>query len=190
MGRFPTGNFQRTRKNQGQRSLPLIHNVDFKGETVDTVNIVTALFEWAQYHSLILWGVSVVSLVTFIGTAVALPFFVARIPEDYFLRPNARSPWCYSNSPAHLPYLVIRNLAGVVFVIAGIVMLFIPGQGILTILVGVMLMNFPGKRLLALRSIRQPKVFGAINWMRARSQRPPLVLPQTYPRRAGTLKDI
>ncbi|MDO9516370.1 MAG: PGPGW domain-containing protein, partial [Syntrophales bacterium] len=78
-------------------------------------------------------------------------------------------------------YLIVKNLAGVVFVVAGIVMLFMPGQGILTILIGVMLMNFPGKRLLELRTISQPSVLGAINWVRARSQRPPLALPRTYP---------
>ncbi|MDD5722825.1 MAG: PGPGW domain-containing protein [Syntrophales bacterium] len=142
------------------------------------MNIVTALFAWARCHSSLLWGASVVSLVTFIGTVAALPFLVARIPEDYFLRSERHFPRRYENSPARLLYLIVRNLAGAVFVMAGIVMLFIPGQGILTILIGIMLMSFPGKRLLALRTIRQPTVFGAVNWIRARSGRPPLVLPQ------------
>jgi hypothetical protein len=145
------------------------------------VDIVTALFAWARSHSLILWGLSVVSLVAFIGTLAALPFLVARIPEDYFLHPGTGSPRRYANLPAHLLYLIVKNLAGVVFIIAGVVMLFIPGQGILTILIGVLLMNFPGKRSLALRGISQPSVLAAVNWMRARSQRPPLVLPRTDP---------
>ncbi|MBN2539760.1 MAG: hypothetical protein JXB09_06905 [Deltaproteobacteria bacterium] len=139
------------------------------------------MFEWARSHSLLLWGVSIASLVTFIGTLAALPFFVARIPEDYFLRSGARSSRRYANSPAGLLYLIVKNLAGVVFIIMGIAMLFFPGQGILTILIGIMLTNFPGKHLLALRFIRQPSVLGAVNWMRARSQRPPLVLPRTDP---------
>ena len=145
------------------------------------MDIVTALFEWARSHSLILWVVSVVSLVAFIGTLAALPFFVARIPEDYFLPSGTNSPRRYANFPAHLLYLTVKNLAGVVFIIAGIVMLFIPGQGILTILIGVLLMNFPGKHLLVLRGIRQPSVLAAVNWMRARSQRPPLAVPRTDP---------
>ncbi|MDO9515629.1 MAG: PGPGW domain-containing protein, partial [Syntrophales bacterium] len=107
------------------------------------MDIVTALFEWARSHSLMLWVVSVVSLAVFIGTLAALPLLVARIPEDYFLRPETSSPRRFSNSPAHFLYLIVKNLAGVVFVVAGIVMLFMPGQGILTILIGVMLMNFP-----------------------------------------------
>lgn len=133
------------------------------------MNVATALFEWARYHSLMLWGVSVVSLVAFIGTLVALPILVARIPEDYFVRSKARSPRRYAHSPARLLSLIARNLAGVVFVLVGIAMLFMPGQGILTILIGIILMNFPGKRLLVLRFVRHPSVFGAINWMCARS---------------------
>ncbi len=159
-------------------NLFYIHDGDFNGRgTVDTMKVVAALYEWAGHHSLILWGVSAVSLIMFIGTVAMLPFFASRIPEDYFLRSRTRPPLRCSNSPARLLYLIVKNLAGIVFIIAGIIMLFIPGQGIITILIGVMLMNFPGKRSLALRIIRHPKVFGAINWMRARSQRPPLVLP-------------
>jgi len=142
------------------------------------VDIVTALFEWARHHGLILWVLSVVSLITFVGTLAALPFLVARIPEDYFLHSRIHSPRRYANFPAHLLYLIIKNLAGTVFVVAGVAMLFMPGQGILTILIGVMLMNFPGKRSLEVRVVRQPKVLRAVNWMRARSQQPPLALPQ------------
>ena len=161
-------------------NLFYIHDGNFnEGGAVDFVKVVTALFEWARHHSLILWGVSAVSLITFIATVAALPFFVARIPDDYFIRSGTRHPRRCSNPPARVLYRIIKNLAGVVFIIAGIVMLFIPGQGIITILIGIMLMNFPGKRLLALRIIRQPRVFGAINWMRARSQQPPLVLPES-----------
>jgi len=145
------------------------------------VDIVTTLFAWVRSHTLILWGVSGVSLVAFIGTLAALPFLVARIPEDYFFRSEADSPRRYANLPTRLLYLIVKNLAGVVFIIVGVAMLFIPGQGILTILIGLILLNFPGKRSLELRAVRQPKVLGAINWMRARSQRPPLVLPGTDP---------
>lgn len=145
------------------------------------MKVITAVYEWAGHHSLLLWGVSAVSLIMFIGTVAMLPFVVARIPDDYFLRSAERSSRCRQTSPSRLLYLVVKNLVGVVFIIAGIIMLFIPGQGIVTILIGIMLMNFPGKRLLALRLVRQPSVLKAVNWMRARSQRPPLVLPQTDP---------
>jgi len=146
------------------------------------MDIVTALFEWGRSHAMLLGVVSAVSLLVFIGTLAALPFFVARIPEDYFLRSGTRSRRYYSSLPAHILYLTVKNLAGALFIIAGIAMLFIPGQGILTILIGVTLMNFPGKRSLELRVIRQSRILKAVNWMRRRSKRPPLALP---PRRTG-----
>jgi len=160
------------------RDTGAVYSVYFKEGSVDNVDIVMTLFEWARSHSLILWIISVVSLAAFVGTVAALPFFVARIPEDYFLRSETRSPRQYANFPAHVLYLILKNLAGVVFVIAGVVMLFIPGQGILTILIGILLMNFPGKRSFALRAICHPPVLAAINWMRERSRRPPLAFPR------------
>jgi len=69
---------------------------------------------------------------------------------------------------------VAKNAAGVVFVLAGLAMLVLPGQGILTILIGLTLVNFPGKRSLEKRIVRQEKVCFAINWMRSRAGRPPL----------------
>ncbi|MBN2254781.1 MAG: hypothetical protein JW736_03675 [Deltaproteobacteria bacterium] len=126
-----------------------------------------------------LWGVSVVSLITFIGTVAAVPLLVARIPDDYFLRSGKGFPRNRPHTPSRLLYFIVKNLAGIVFIIAGFIMLIIPGQGVLTILIGVMLMNFPGKRRIALRIARQPTVLRAVNWMRARSRRPPLVVPQS-----------
>jgi hypothetical protein len=145
----------------------------------DTVDVVAALCEWGRNHSQILWGVSAVSLITFIGTVAVLPLLVARIPDDYFVRSRKVSLREQSHPLSRLLCLIVKNLAGIVFIIAGVVMLFIPGQGILTILIGVMLMNFPGKRRIALRIARQPTVLRAVNWMRVRSRRPPLVVPQS-----------
>jgi hypothetical protein len=55
-------------------------------------------------------------------------------------------------------------------------MLFLPGQGILTMLIGISLMNFPGKHHLEAKLIGQPTVLSAINAMRKKFGKPPLVL--------------
>jgi len=73
--------------------------------------------------------------------------------------------------------LVLKNVVGVLLILAGIAMLVLPGQGLLTIVLGIMMLNFPGKRALELRLIRFPGVLRAINHLRARNQRPPLQLP-------------
>ena len=109
-----------------------------------------------------------------------LPFFVARIPADHFIRrqKNPHHHYIKSTNLRYL-YLIFKNLAGIVFILVGMAMLFLPGQGIITIFIGMMLMNFPGKRILTLRIVSKEKVFRAINWMRAKVQQPPLQLPDT-----------
>ena len=57
---------------------------------------------------------------------------------------------------------------------AGIAMLLLPGQGVLTILIGIMLLDFPGKRSLEFWIIRQRGVLKAANWIRRKSNHPPL----------------
>ncbi len=55
-------------------------------------------------------------------------------------------------------------------------MLFTPGQGILSLLVGVILCDFPGKRRVERKIIERPLVLSTINRIRARYNRPLIVL--------------
>ncbi len=71
---------------------------------------------------------------------------------------------------------VVKNLVGVVFLLAGFAMLFLPGQGILTMLIGLSLLDFPGKRRLEGKLIGQPSVLRAINSMREKFGKPPLIV--------------
>jgi len=73
--------------------------------------------------------------------------------------------------------VVLKNVLGFVFIAAGIVMLFLPGQGILTILIGLTLVSFPRKRALEISLIRRPSVLRAVNWIRRRSGKEPIILP-------------
>jgi hypothetical protein len=73
-----------------------------------------------------------------------------------------------------------KNLLGLVLVGAGIVMSLpgVPGQGVLTILLGIMLLDFPGKRALETRIVSRPRVNSAVNALRARFDKPPLMLDE------------
>jgi hypothetical protein len=52
----------------------------------------------------------------------------------------------------------------------------VPGQGLLTILLGIMIMDFPGKDRLEQKLLSRPSIVNAINRLRARFDKPPLVL--------------
>jgi hypothetical protein len=72
--------------------------------------------------------------------------------------------------------VILKNLAGLFMVIVGIIQLVGPGQGILSILTGLILMDIPGKRPLEARIIKRPSVLAAVNRLRARYGREPLVV--------------
>lgn len=57
-------------------------------------------------------------------------------------------------------------------------MLFLPGQGILAMLMGLMLLDFPRKRHAELWLIRKPRIHATVNWIRAKTNHPPLEIPQ------------
>ena len=139
---------------------------------------VTHIFAWFRAHDAVLWWLGVLSLVSFIGTLVLIPMLVVRLPADYFLRGrHTRQTPSRAHPTLRLLGLVLKNLLGIVLIMAGLMMLVLPGQGVITILIGLTLMNFPGKHTLERRIVQQPTVLKAINWIRVKAQRPPLEVP-------------
>jgi uncharacterized protein YggT (Ycf19 family) len=120
--------------------------------------------------------VAVISAIAFVGTLIVIPFVLVRLPEHYF---DVRVPriWMEGSHPVlRLITRVLKNIVGVVFVLAGISMLVLPGQGALTILIGLTLVDFPGKQRLEARIIGQPKVLGTVNSLREKFGKPPFVV--------------
>jgi hypothetical protein len=108
------------------------------------------------------------SSIMFVGTIVLFPWLVCRIPECYFLHQPSKP----SSHPS--PFLkgfrrLIRNIAGFFLVLVGIIMLFVPGQGLLTILLGIILIDFPGKRLLEEKLIGIESLRNTLNWIRRKN---------------------
>ena len=94
-------------------------------------------------------------------------YFSPHYQEDFM--PN--TPWL-----ARWGALIAKNLVGAMLIIAGIAMLIGPGQGILTILIGVMLVDIPGKRPIEARIIQRPNVLYAVNKLRKKYNKPPLIM--------------
>lgn len=124
-------------------------------------------------HKYLLW-LAAFSILTFIGSLLVIPVLLVRIPVDYFVVEAGRLPQI---SLMALLGRVLKNILGLILLGAGILMLFLPGQGLLTIVIALSLLDFPGKRGLELRLIRQPRVYKAINWLRHKYKRPPLIIP-------------
>lgn len=134
--------------------------------------MIQPLVDWYRGHpEVVNWGIGL-SFVMFVGTLLIVPVLVARIPDDYFIR-DADTPGTFPQRHwvVSLAGHIVKNLLGVIIVLMGVVMLFVPGQGVLTILIGVILLDFPGKRRLELALIRRPAILKAVNWMRQKAGR-------------------
>ena len=127
----------------------------------------------------LIW-LAALSVVLFIGTLIAIPFILVRLSADYFDLRVPR-PWMQNHHPVlRVVGHLVKNVIGTVFLFAGFLMLFLPGQGVLTMLIGVSMLDFPGKRKLEAKLISQPAVLSVVNSMRKRRGRPPFVLaPET-----------
>jgi hypothetical protein len=113
--------------------------------------------------------VIVASVVMFVLSIVGIGWALVRLPPDYFARTLAERQ---EYRREHWVPFIARNIVGVLILVAGIVMLFMPGQGLLAILVGVMLVDFPGKRAVIKKIIERRGVLSAANSLRAQFGRP------------------
>lgn len=130
----------------------------------------------ALFTKNVLIGLTIASVAFFVGTLITIPFILVRLPPHYF---DERQPrrWMPGHHPVlRLLGLIVKNAAGAVFLVVGIALLFLPGQGILTILLGISLMDFPGKRYCERKIVGQPTVLKAINALRAKYDKPPLTM--------------
>jgi archaellum biogenesis protein FlaJ (TadC family) len=135
------------------------------------------MIEWIRAHDVLIGWLVVASVVTFVGTLIAVPMLIVRLPADYFAhRDRHRTPWADRHPLARILLLTVKNAAGALFVVMGILMLVLPGQGIVTMLIGITLLNFPGKFHLERWVVTRGPVRRAVEWLRRRAGREPLVL--------------
>ena len=135
------------------------------------------MLEWLQGDENKIWWIAGASILTFLAFLAIVPLLAVRIPSDYFAHGKSHKKlWADQHLVLRMVLLLGKNLLGYFFVAAGIVMLVLPGQGILTILAGIMLLNFPGKYRLVRWIVARPQVLRTLNWIRRRVGRSPLYL--------------
>lgn len=119
-----------------------------------------------------------ISILTFLGSLILIPWLIIRLPHNYFRESRRHRSKLHEYHPlAYFLIVISKNLFGIVLILAGVVMLLLPGQGILAILVGVGLTDFPGKYRLERWFARKPAIFRAMNWVRQRRGVIPLEAP-------------
>ena len=125
--------------------------------------------------SKIVWG-SAITVVSIIVSYAAIVIGMIKIPADYFSSSYVREIGKDTHFSVRWAAFIIKNTVGFFLIIAGIVMIFTPGPGVPTILLGLIMMDIPGKRPLEARLIKRPMVLSAVNDLRARYNKPPLIM--------------
>lgn len=140
---------------------------------------IEPLLDWAEANDALLWWLFAASLVLILLTPIGVVWAVIRLPANYFTEEGRRPLETFKQHFAlRMVTLLVKNLLGVVLLLAGLVMLLVPGQGLLTIAVGLILVDFPGKfRLERWLATRQP-VWRSLNWLRERAGREKLKKPE------------
>jgi hypothetical protein len=132
------------------------------------------MVHWFRENEVLLAWLGGTGMLMFLGSLVAVPVIVAWMPEDYFVRLSAGP---LERGPLRKGLHGLKNLLGAFLLLAGLLLLLLPGQGILTMVIGLGLIDFPGKRRLQIRLVRVPRIRNSIQWLRARVHHRPLILP-------------
>jgi len=118
-------------------------------------------------------GLFALSVIAFIGTLLAIPAILIRMPPDYFQN-HHHKPWFANHHPVvRILGLFVKNIIGIVFLLAGMAMLVLPGQGLLTMLLGILFIDFPGKHRLEKKLNQHPTILKTINALRKKVDKPP-----------------
>jgi hypothetical protein len=128
--------------------------------------MIDSAYQYLLGHTELFFWIAVASACMLVICIVALPYVVATIPDDYFEKEKRPSQYKQLPYPLSIVFIVAKNLAGLILVLCGIVMLVLPGQGILTLLIGILFLDYPGKYRLEKKLMSYPAILKPINWMR------------------------
>jgi hypothetical protein len=136
------------------------------------MSVIETLLGWFEYAEAHAAQLLVMSLAMLIATFATFPLMIMRLPQNYFVD-DSRPPPLSRHLPVHLLLMALKNLIGFALVLVGVLLLFLPGQGLLTLIIGLTIMNYPGKFAIERWLVRRPRVMPALNWLRKRYGKPP-----------------
>lgn len=133
--------------------------------------MIDIILEYIDKYQYIFMWIGIISLIMFIASLFIIPFILKKMPDDYFI--NEKYHHITLESATEILIFILKNILGVLLILAGIIMLFTPGQGIISIIIGLFLMQFKGKYALENKLIQNDLTFNGLNWIREKSQTPP-----------------
>lgn len=141
------------------------------------MSVSEKIISWSSMNSDLLFLLGSLSIFILIISVFMMVLIISFLPEDYFKSENRNLISSVQNSRyplLKLLVLITKNFFGILLLLSGILMLVLPGQGILTIITGLVFMDYPGKYKFERKLLRQKGVINSINWIRSRLSKPSL----------------
>ena len=131
-------------------------------------------WDWVSQNKMLIQWISIVSIISFFGSIIIIPKIIINLSSDFFI--NGKNPRMDDqNLLIRIVFSLIKNALGFLLFLCVIIMLFIPGQGLLTMFLGLVLMDIPGKHRLQLYFLRLRAVQKSLNWIRNKNGAPPFI---------------
>lgn len=119
-----------------------------------------------------------VSIVYFI----VITYFITQMDKQYFLRRKFSQGELINH--LHLTSMnrsvacvvkIAKIILGMGLLVCGILMLVLPGQGLVTILIALSMIPFPGKDKIEQRILARNSVRSTLNWIRLKAKKEPFI---------------
>jgi hypothetical protein len=133
-------------------------------------------------------GSNFIFLTIIITTTIAIDYFIVmsyiitKMDKHYFIRRQPSKIDVFS--PHHLTFIysnltkllkIVKIIIGMCLLLIGLVMLVLPGQGLITILIAFSLLPFPGKNKLEQNILSRKSVRSSLNWIRIKANKDPFI---------------
>ena len=136
------------------------------------IDIATAIYQQMQPWLPLLASISIIMM---LASMIFIPLLIVKMPANYFVADRRIRHWTFSR----VTFYVLRNLLALLLLVAGLIMLVLPGQGLLTIIIAVMVSDVRGKYRFERFLVRQQGVIRSMNWIRKQYQKEPIQRPHS-----------
>ena len=133
-------------------------------------------FSYFLQNNQIFLYISGLSTIFFLLSLMGLSWLISIIPHNYFVDKKRISLIKMKNPLMWLPIIIIKNSIGLVLILCGILMLILPGQGVLTIITGLIFLDYPGKFRFERSLVRNKLILNSMNWIRRKLDKPDLII--------------
>jgi len=133
-------------------------------------------FSYFLQNNQIFLYISGLSTIFFLLSLMGLSWLISIIPHNYFVDKKRVSLIKMKNPLMWLPIIIIKNSIGLVLILCGILMLILPGQGVLTIITGLIFLDYPGKFRFERSLVRNKLILNSMNWIRRKLDKSDLII--------------